>query len=171
MYAIYAIYAQDLWEAWKHNKKDCFIMLLTLVLTFVFDTAVGLAAGIGTSVLFYLGDLAFASFTAPVAFYADHGSGIEEVILQGDLTFIQCSRFQNFMDSLYRTDPGTHTLPSSIPTPKPPHTSSPADIIPSLNTPTVLSTLLLSHFFSTHIHLCQQPSPMPALTPPRKHFL
>lgn len=80
-------------------------MLITLVITFVFDTAVGLAAGIGTSVLFYLGDLAFASITAPVAFYSDHGTGIEEVILQGDLTFIQSARFQNFMDALYRTDP------------------------------------------------------------------
>jgi len=85
-------------------------MLSTLVITFVFDTGIGLAVGIGLSVLFYLGDLAFASITAPVAFYSDHGSGIEEVILQSDLTFIQCSRFQNFMDSLYRTEPGIQIL-------------------------------------------------------------
>ena len=108
-------------------------MLITLVITFVFDTAVGLAAGIGTSVLFYLGDLAFASITAPVAFYSDHGTGIEEVILQGDLTFIQSARFQNFMDALYRTDPGTV------------HTSS------HIHFPHLLPThLLLSHHLSTH---------------------
>ena len=83
-------------------------MLVTLVITFVFDTGIGLAVGIGASILFYLGELAFAATTGPVAFYSDHGSGIEEVILQGDLTFIQCARFQNFMDSLYRTDPGIH---------------------------------------------------------------
>ena len=87
-------------------------MLLTLVITFVFDTGIGLAVGIGASVLFYLGDLAFASTTAPVAYYA--APGIEEVILQGDLTFIQCSRFQNFMDSLYRTEPGTQIIFSYI---------------------------------------------------------
>ena len=140
-------------------------MLVTLVITFVFDTGIGLALGIGVSVLFYLGDLAFASITAPVAFYADHGTGIEEVILQGDLTFIQCSRFQNFMDALYRTDPGILIISYSTL-----WLSFTSSLITHLLTHHNFSQNSHSYIFSPYTHLCLQPSRVRKLTHPRRHF-
>lgn len=35
----------DLWEAFKHDKHDFIVMLVTLVITFVFETSTGLAVG------------------------------------------------------------------------------------------------------------------------------
>ena len=35
----------DIWEAFKHNKKDCLVTVITLVVTFVFQTSIGLAVG------------------------------------------------------------------------------------------------------------------------------
>ena len=35
----------DLWEAFKHTKNDFIVMLVTLVITFVFETSYGLAIG------------------------------------------------------------------------------------------------------------------------------
>lgn len=60
----------DLWEAWKHDKKDFLVMSISLLITFVVESAYGLAAGIGASVIFYLADLAFSTESAPYR-YAD----------------------------------------------------------------------------------------------------
>ena len=35
----------DIWESYKHDKKDCLVMVITLVITFVFQTSIGLAIG------------------------------------------------------------------------------------------------------------------------------
>jgi MFS superfamily sulfate permease-like transporter len=35
----------DLWEAFKHKKKDFIVMLVTLTITFVTETSTGLAVG------------------------------------------------------------------------------------------------------------------------------
>jgi len=94
----------DLWESWKHNKKDFFIMFMTLAITFITDTEVGLACGVGASVLFYLADLAFSAYTAPYAHFLSE-QGVEEVELQGDMSFIQAGRFTYFVDGLLRTEP------------------------------------------------------------------
>lgn len=91
----------DLWEAWKHSKKDWFVMLVTLSLTFTTDTAIGLAVGIGLSVLINLAELAFSPNSAPFAFYTNTEDGIEEVHLQGDVTFIQSSRLKEFISNLF----------------------------------------------------------------------
>lgn len=32
-------------QAWKHSKKDFFVIFLTFVVTFIFDTGVGLSVG------------------------------------------------------------------------------------------------------------------------------
>jgi MFS superfamily sulfate permease-like transporter len=37
----------DFWQAWKHSKKDFFTMIVTTTFTFVFDTSIGLAVGLG----------------------------------------------------------------------------------------------------------------------------
>ena len=35
----------DIWEAFKHDKKDFLVILVTLVVTFAFETSIGLAVG------------------------------------------------------------------------------------------------------------------------------
>ena len=97
----------EIWEAWKHNKKDCFLMVLTMTVTFVFETQYGLAAGIGCSIVFYLADLAFSRMTAPFVYFSakDNGNGIDVVRLEGDLSFIQASRVKTFITSLILREP------------------------------------------------------------------
>jgi len=46
----------DLWQAWKHSKKDFLVMLITGVMTFAIDTEVGLAVGLPVSFAFLLTD-------------------------------------------------------------------------------------------------------------------
>eukprot|EP01099_Mayorella_cantabrigiensis_P005267 TRINITY_DN414_c0_g2_i1.p1 TRINITY_DN414_c0_g2~~TRINITY_DN414_c0_g2_i1.p1 ORF type:complete len:528 (-),score=105.36 TRINITY_DN414_c0_g2_i1:704-2287(-) len=41
---------EDLWEAWKHSKKDFITMLTTWIMTLTFDTEIGLGTGIGCSI-------------------------------------------------------------------------------------------------------------------------
>lgn len=52
-------------EAWIHNKNDFCTMLITFIVTFVFDTSLGLAAGIGVSVFMLLKDLVFSPDSKP----------------------------------------------------------------------------------------------------------
>jgi SulP family sulfate permease len=71
----------DFWEAWKHDKKDFLVMSITLVVTFVFESAYGLAAGIGISIVFYLADLAFSTKAAPSrCLHARDNKGIDGMI-------------------------------------------------------------------------------------------
>lgn len=49
----------EFYEAWKHNKKDFFVMLITAVTVYVSTTGVGLAVGMGTSILFTAIDQVF----------------------------------------------------------------------------------------------------------------
>jgi hypothetical protein len=41
----------DVWKAWKHSKKDFFVMFTTITVVFLFDTAIGLSIGISLSVI------------------------------------------------------------------------------------------------------------------------
>lgn len=51
--AIYNLVSiSEFYEAWKHSKKDFVIMLVTAVTVYVSTTGVGLAVGMGSSVLF-----------------------------------------------------------------------------------------------------------------------
>jgi len=93
----------DLWEVYKHNKKDFVVMLTTLLLTFTLETSYGLAAGIGLSLMFFIGDVAFSYETRPYIHSAPNEEGnlgVEVVRLQGDLTFVQAARVKDFIVSL-----------------------------------------------------------------------
>ena len=93
----------DLWEVYKHNKKDFVVMLTTLLLTFTLETSYGLAAGIGLSLLFFMGEVAFSYETRPYIHSAPNEEGnlgVEVVRLQGDLTFVQAARVKDFIVSL-----------------------------------------------------------------------
>ena len=93
----------DLWEVWKHNKKDFLVMIVTLLITFCFETSYGLATGIILSILFFLGDMAFSFNTRPYIHSTPEETGnlgVELVRLQGDLTFLQGARVKDFIVSL-----------------------------------------------------------------------
>jgi len=49
----------DLWEAWKHSKKDFVVMFMTFAVTLIWNTEYGLAVGIAASVGALLVDLYF----------------------------------------------------------------------------------------------------------------
>eukprot|EP00596_Hydrurales_sp_CCMP1899_P005440 CAMPEP_0119042440 /NCGR_PEP_ID=MMETSP1177-20130426/15189_1 /TAXON_ID=2985 /ORGANISM="Ochromonas sp, Strain CCMP1899" /LENGTH=437 /DNA_ID=CAMNT_0007009239 /DNA_START=1125 /DNA_END=2438 /DNA_ORIENTATION=+ len=55
----------DFIEAWVHSKNDFFTMLVTFTITFVFDTGLGLAAGVGCSIFMLLKDIVFAPDSRP----------------------------------------------------------------------------------------------------------
>ena len=103
---------EDIWETFRHSRADCIVLLLTLSLTFVFDTSLGLAVGIGSSVVFYLADLAFAKATSPQIKESSRRFGIIDadityVNVNGDLTWLQASRVKEFVVSLYLSVPAS----------------------------------------------------------------
>jgi len=55
----------DYWYAWKHSKKDFFTMIVTSVFVFVFNSEVGLAVGLGTSLFIFVADTSFRSENGP----------------------------------------------------------------------------------------------------------
>jgi MFS superfamily sulfate permease-like transporter len=85
---------QSIWNAWKYSKKDFFVMITTLVITFMFDTGVGLAAGICLSVAILLRDMAFELQAAPVAKSIDF-KGVTVVRLHSNLVFITGGRIKD----------------------------------------------------------------------------
>jgi MFS superfamily sulfate permease-like transporter len=100
------INVSDFWECWRHSKKDFFTMSATFAIVFIFDTSIGLAVGIGCSVLVYLVEVAFSRITAPllVASCKDN-SGVDIVKLEGDLTFLTSARVKDFIAELTITVP------------------------------------------------------------------
>ena len=44
--ALLSLSGSDVWIVFKHNKQDCLLMLITMVITFTFETSTGLAVGI-----------------------------------------------------------------------------------------------------------------------------
>jgi MFS superfamily sulfate permease-like transporter len=92
----------EFYEAWKHDKKDFIVMLISCFVTFTTESQYGLAAGIGASIIFYLADLAFSAKAAPVrCSYASDNKGIDVVRLEGDLTFIQAAKVKDFITGLH----------------------------------------------------------------------
>jgi MFS superfamily sulfate permease-like transporter len=117
----------DFWDAFRHSKKDFFLMVVTFAVTFIFDTSTGLAVGIGLSLITYLIETTFSSITAPLLVSAaKDNKGIDVVKLevtpyypyypivpafphltltqscplQGDLTFLSAARVKEFLNAL-----------------------------------------------------------------------
>lgn len=55
----------DFYEAWIHSKNDFFTMLVTFLITLIFDTSLGLAAGVGVSITMLLKDIIFSPDSKP----------------------------------------------------------------------------------------------------------
>jgi MFS superfamily sulfate permease-like transporter len=76
-------------------------MSVTFSITFIFDTSVGLAVGIGCSMIVYLIETTFSSITAPFLLSAaKDNDGIDVVKLEGDLTFLSAARVKDFVTGL-----------------------------------------------------------------------
>ena len=87
----------DLWDAFKHSKKDAFILLTTWVVTFVWDTAVGAATGMLLSFTLLVIDIPFGKQSQPSRYepnsfqlpdeYLRH-KGTQIITLKNDFTFL-----------------------------------------------------------------------------------
>ena len=85
---------EEFWHAWKLSKKDFFVMLITFVLTLTFDTEIGLACGLGLSLIVLLRDLAFSLEAKPIRCAVNY-EGVEVIRLNSNLVFISASRIKD----------------------------------------------------------------------------
>jgi len=97
----------DFWEAWKHSKKDFFTMMVTAAFTFVFETSIGLAIGIGCSVIvFFIDQVLNSSFNPELCVKAsDSERNIDIVKLHCDVNFLTAARVKDFISPLSLTQP------------------------------------------------------------------
>ena len=80
----------DFWQAWKHNKSDFFVIVLTFSLEFIFNTEVSLATGLSATLLVYVVNSAFSSNTQlKTIATAANNNGVDILQFQGsDFTFM-----------------------------------------------------------------------------------
>jgi MFS superfamily sulfate permease-like transporter len=92
----------DFWQAWKHSKKDFFTMVVTTTFTFVFDTSIGLAVGLGCSVLMYcVFDIILAKSHTPRLFTSRReGRGVDVLRIESDLNFLTAAKIKDFIVAL-----------------------------------------------------------------------
>jgi SulP family sulfate permease len=94
----------DFWNAWKHSKKDFFVMLTSFIFVFVFNTEVGLAVGIALSFFIFLFDSTFNPENAPILLtdvnIATKNNEIRHVYLRGDFNFLTSGRILDLLTSL-----------------------------------------------------------------------
>ena len=84
------LHFRDFWHMWKYSKKDFFVSMVTMTFVFVFDTSIGLAIGLGTSVLVYcIFDIVLAKSHEPRLFSASRdGNNVDIVRIESDLNFL-----------------------------------------------------------------------------------
>ena len=92
----------DFCRAWKHSKKDFFTMIVTTTFTFVFETSIGLAVGIGCSVAMYcIFDIILAKSHTPRLFQnKTDGKNVDVLRLESDLNFLTASKIKDFIVAL-----------------------------------------------------------------------
>lgn len=62
---INALTIKEFWDMWKHSKKDLLIFFITILISFLFTQPIGLACGVGTSLLVLMCDIAFSNENKP----------------------------------------------------------------------------------------------------------
>ncbi len=97
----------DMWDAWKHSKKDFFVMFATCVFVFILNTGVGLAIGIGISVLVHLLETSFSPINAPQVIETEEETvnEIKYIRLKADLTFLTIGRTQDIVNAAIYVPP------------------------------------------------------------------
>lgn len=101
------IHITPFWHAWKYSKKDFFTMLVTMTFSFVFETSIGLAIGLATSVGMYLiFDIIFAKNAVPTLYSSSKdGKDVDVVRIGSDLNFLTSYRVKDFISALTVTAP------------------------------------------------------------------
>ena len=97
--ALYNIIAfTEWWEAYTTSFKDFFVLIITFTITFVFDTSIGLGAGIATSLIVFLFENIFSARNTPVSKQVGKGKQRIEIIrLNTDLNFLTVPRIKDFI--------------------------------------------------------------------------
>jgi SulP family sulfate permease len=91
----------DFWNAWKHNKKDFFTMLVTFTIVFVFNTGIGILAGVGCSCFVIIVESAFSYLNSPeLEKEANTNFGVDVIKLNQDLNFLTLPRFLDLFTSV-----------------------------------------------------------------------
>jgi SulP family sulfate permease len=90
------IEVEELWHAWKVSKKDFWVMLSTFCFTLTFSSELGLAVGLGLSIVLLLKDLAFALEAEPVS-HCMESSGVQVIRLNSNLVFISATRIKEVL--------------------------------------------------------------------------
>jgi MFS superfamily sulfate permease-like transporter len=112
--AVYQLISiSEFWEAWKHSKKDFFVMFVTFIFVFVLNTGIGLAVGISASVLVYLVDTAFNPANAPIVLETEElkANNVKHIRLKSDLNFITTQRTADIVHSFVYLAP---TAPDAV---------------------------------------------------------
>eukprot|EP01041_Mallomonas_annulata_P005306 gene5306-10616_t len=100
----------DFWEAWKHSKKDFFVLSITFILTLVLNTELGLCIGILSSILAWAYDSYWAHTTID-SFIPEserHSvleqsdsllllKGVEFIRVNTDITFVSIHRIKDYI--------------------------------------------------------------------------
>jgi MFS superfamily sulfate permease-like transporter len=96
------IHFSDFWHAWKYSKKDFITMFVTMTFVFVYETKIGLAIGLGTSVIVYLVfDIILAKSHDPRLFSSSKdGNDVDVVRIESDLNFLTAARVKDFIVTL-----------------------------------------------------------------------
>lgn len=92
---------EDIWEAWTNSKKDFIVLITTLTITFVFDTAIGLALGIILSLVFYLFDNVVNEIYKPdLTAYPTSNNGVAVVKIFSDVNFLTSPRIKDYISAI-----------------------------------------------------------------------
>jgi high affinity sulfate transporter 1 len=84
----------EFWVAWKLSKKDFFVMIMTFIFTFVYDTEIGLLVGVSTSLAMLLRDLAYSLESKPIS-RALNFQGIDVIRLNSNLVFVSATTIKD----------------------------------------------------------------------------
>jgi len=99
----------EMWDCWKYSKSDFVVVIITFVFTFVYDTSVGLAIGIGAS----FGVLAFHLIFSPTVrprpvekiaeqeIQTTCSADVHVVSLGGDLSFLSAFSLKAYFDPFF----------------------------------------------------------------------
>ena len=76
-------------------------MIATLTITFVFDTSIGIAVGLGLSFVVFLAEFVTSQYYKPeLVSYSTSNHGIAVVKVAGDLNFLTSARVKDFVSAL-----------------------------------------------------------------------
>ena len=98
------LHVNDFMDAFYSNKGDFAVMMVTFFVTLLMSCDIGLAAGIGFSILMMLVNLAFNEITGPIVEdYTVNGvpdKRFKLVKLNGDLTFVTVPRINDLLSGM-----------------------------------------------------------------------